>query len=271
MASTTRKKAPMAARKTAPKTTSHEAQPESGVADRVKRPELPRTEPIRSWTALFGADSGAARAQAAYAAGARTTSEAVQRGVELGYRVVDEYLRQGSTAADAFTGRGRQQALPGAEFSQMAERMMRSAQDFTSLWFEMMGSFMANMPAPGPNGQHAAHAPERAARGAPSSAAEPAASDAGRWRVVVRIESTRPTEVTVSMDEAIQTPMVESLRSALGSAHIDASLEVVEDSARVVRLWARVPAGLPADRYTGAVLDAATGRPGGRVTIAILE
>jgi hypothetical protein len=242
---------------------------------RVTRPELPRTEPIRSWSTLFGANSGPARAQSAYTTGTRTASDAVQRGVELGYRVVDEYLRQGTQAADAFSGRSRQQSMPSADFPQMAERMMRSAQDFSSLWFDMMGTLMQNMPnqassgaRPAPTGVGWSPSPGSAV--AHSAGADKEHSETGRWRVIVRVESSRPTEATVTLDDTFSAAVVEPLRPAAGSAVIEASLEVATDPARVIRLIARVPPEVPADRYTGAVFDAVTGRPLGRVTIEVI-
>ena len=45
---------------------------------------------------------------------------------------------------------------------------------------------------------------------------------------------------------------------------------LAEEPARVMRLRASVAAALPADRYTGVVLDTTTGRPVGRVTIEVV-
>src|SRR5438128_27418 len=56
-------------------------------SDRIRRPPLDRTEPIRAWSSLFGAGP---------------LNDVVTRSVELGYRVVDEYIRQGQKAAARF-------------------------------------------------------------------------------------------------------------------------------------------------------------------------
>jgi hypothetical protein len=255
-----------------------EQRPSGG--ERVKRPELPRTEPIRSWSTLFGSDSAVGRARDTYAVGAQAASSAVQRGVEVGYRVVDEYVRQGSAAAAAFSAPNRAQAsngaqgLPNGDLPLMAERMLRNAQDFSSMWFEMMGS-MLNM-----SGQF----PGAAARGASSSnghappppasrgaAGEPPA-DAVRSRLIVRIDSVRPTEVTLTLDDHAHGDeiAVEPLRAATGSSSIDdVSLTLSESPRGTLTLKARVPAEIPADRYSGALLDAIGGKPRGRLTIAV--
>jgi hypothetical protein len=262
----------MAARKTSHKHGTKSAQPPPA-DERARRPDLPRSEPIRSWATLFGADSGAARAQAAYAASARSASSSVQRGVELGYRVIDEYLRQGTSAAEAFTRPGRPAALPYGDFSQMAERMLRSAQDFSSLWFDMMGTLMSNAPGQAAEAAHSAGGAR--AESWPREPAPRAENRAGaepeRWRVVARIDSTCPHELTVTLDDASDAILLQPLRAATGATELDASLELSEPPAKVARLHVRVPAGTPIDRYTGAVLDAVSGRPVGRVTIALLE
>src|SRR5689334_10143591 len=78
--------------------------------DRIKRPPLDRLQAIRNWSTLFtgavaagddaGADSGTAE---------RSTSaplnDVIARSVDLGYRVVDEYVRQGQKAAQRLNQR----------------------------------------------------------------------------------------------------------------------------------------------------------------------
>src|SRR5205823_14082767 len=68
-----------------------------GEKERIKRPKLERTEPIRSWSALLGvpgAGGGDGRAP-----GSASLEGVVSRSVELGYRVVEDYLRQGQRVA----------------------------------------------------------------------------------------------------------------------------------------------------------------------------
>ncbi|MEO6601419.1 MAG: hypothetical protein ABIQ16_16200, partial [Polyangiaceae bacterium] len=90
---------------------------EAPAPERIKRPPLPRSEPIRSWSTLFGAPGEATGATAntppfgipgmphipgipGLNGGAGLGPEAVRRGVEMGYRVVDEYMKQGASAAN---------------------------------------------------------------------------------------------------------------------------------------------------------------------------
>ena len=78
--------------------------------DRVTRPEPERTHPVRSWSTLFGAperDGG--------------RDDVVSRSVDLAYRVVDEYVRQGQKTAQRLSER-----------SYAPEAMARDVQDLTT-------------------------------------------------------------------------------------------------------------------------------------------
>ena len=72
---------------------------------RIKRPTLERTQPIRQWSTLFeAAGSSASPSDPAQGAeprreGGSALGDVVSRSVDLGYRVVDEYLRRGQAAA----------------------------------------------------------------------------------------------------------------------------------------------------------------------------
>src|SRR3954470_18479632 len=140
---------------------------EPSAADRIKRPPLPRTEPIRSWSTLFGAPSASATSAPPFGipglpnipgiagppgmnGAAGVGPEAVRRGVEMGYRVVDEYMKQGASVANAFSNPNRSRSASSAsgaepDLSKMTERMMQYASDFTSLWYDAMGMMMGTM------------------------------------------------------------------------------------------------------------------------------
>ena len=66
--------------------------------DRVKRPRLDRRSPLRSWATLFGAPSSEGRGddEPERRGG---VDDVVSRSVELGYRVIDDWMRQGQRSA----------------------------------------------------------------------------------------------------------------------------------------------------------------------------
>jgi len=236
--------------------------------ERVVRPELPRTKPIRSWSTLFGPESAPARVGAVYNAGTQAASEAVQRGVELGYRVMDDYLRQGAAAAESFATRPRDTAPSYGDMSQMAERMLRSAQDFSSLWFDFMGTFVSMVPTQLAGG--AASAPPSGARTDSHTTMQSVTSrGATPARVTVRVDAQCPSEVTLSLEGDKEPVLVEPLKAIGNGMALQAIIDVAGPSADLVRVHVVVPPGAPADRYTGALYDR-EGKAVGRLTVALL-
>ena len=71
--------------------------------ERIKRPSLDRTAPVRNWSTLLNAaPSGDAASAGEAGTNSRGTSglgDAIARSVALGYQVVEEYVRQGEHAA----------------------------------------------------------------------------------------------------------------------------------------------------------------------------
>src|SRR5260370_18518775 len=114
-------------------------------SDRRKKPDLPRTEPIRSWSTLFG--NG--QTSAPFAGGSDVCADSVKRGVELGYRVIDDYIKQGTAVANSFANPGRAQVPSAQDLPRMTERMMQYGSDFASIWFDAMAVMMSNFNSPG--------------------------------------------------------------------------------------------------------------------------
>ncbi len=240
---------------------------------RVKRPELPRTEPLRSWSGIFGADAARAGAQSEQApAGRSRSADPVQRGVELGYRVIDEYMKQGAAVANAFGGPRAKHVASGDDLPKMTQRMMQYASDFTALWFDAMGLMMnaaerQSGPSTGAPGSGAGKA------GSASRASQRVATGAGRSRLVLEVRSPKAAEIIVALDEPLDGPLrVEPLRARSGSQKItEVSVEPRSDPAGPLKVRVHVPDRLRPDRYTGVILDAATGHPRGRLTVTVAK
>jgi hypothetical protein len=189
--------------------------------------------------------------------------------VELGYRVIDEYIRQGSSMAASFTSPRGAQAPSLQDLPQMTERMLRYAADMSSLWFDAMNMMVSNLGA-----QAGAQPSNGGAAPAAAGPSEPAARASGSpaaARVVLDVRSPEhAAEVIVALDEAAPEAVVEELRNVSGldqGAIGGVSLATGADGATRVRV--RVPKGLDAGRYSGAVLAAATRRPIGRITVVL--
>src|SRR5205814_1549673 len=113
-------------------------------SDRIRRPPLDRTEPIRAWSSLFGAGP---------------LNDVVTRSVELGYRVVDEYIRQGQKAAARFGSPSLGTETMASDMQDLGVRMVQYTSDVFGLWFEMMNVMLAGGSPFRPGNGHAAPPP----------------------------------------------------------------------------------------------------------------
>lgn len=147
---------------------------------RIRRPKLPRTAARRSLSVLFVPPPAAATAGGAAAAGSGATAapwnDVIARSVELGYRVIDDYVRQGeqvartfgspAAAAPAFGSPAAAAAAPAfVDPQDFARRMSQYAMDVTTLWLQMLqvtpdaapwARAFAGFAAPAPAGSGAA-------------------------------------------------------------------------------------------------------------------
>ena len=182
--------------------------------ERIKRPEPERTQPIRNWAGAFGPPGeGSPPPPGVPFRGppfAGPPRDPVSRGVEAGYRVIDEYLRQGQSVARAmwspfipgFSAPGESvppganvppggSVPPGAppwagasavpeEIQQRMGTMIRQATDLAMMWMDFVGMGSVGAAAPrspyaGPFGDPGA---PRAPFAGPFTAGEPAPSRA---------------------------------------------------------------------------------------------
>jgi hypothetical protein len=309
--------------------------------ERIKRPEPERTGPIRNWSTLFGPPKGAAPPPFPGFPGPgdmpfpfpgvngahfpfpgvngasfpfpgvngapQGPSDVVSRGVATGYRVIEEYMRQGQNVARTIWG-GAGGSGGGAAFSglpgmedpqQRMEGMARYATQMASLWMDMMslvipGALGAYAPPPAgtagpfsmggdppraPSPQAARAAPAAPWPGAAPAAASPPVATAPidarggePTAVVVEVESSRPTEISLDLRPRslglalrihdLRAPEADKPRLEHVTIAADAEQERVKVSVRV-------PEGQPAGVYSGIILDERTSLPRGTLTVRI--
>jgi hypothetical protein len=247
--------------------------------ERIKRPKLGRTRPVRSWSTLFTAP-GTAAPGVEPAAGRRPAAsmgDVVSRSVELGYRVIDEYVRQGQKAAQRLGDRSFGAATMSSEASELAARMAQYASDFTALWLEFLqvsGVGLTARPSIDPSAFERGSSPA-----APPSPVVPPPSppSAGRVpvpgemvRLKVAVVSPYPTEVSLDLRQKATNGRVtvQSLRAADGDKPRLSDV-AIEDAEGAMTLRIRVPESQPAGIYTGLIVDEATSRPVGTVSLHI--
>lgn len=230
---------------------------------RVRRPRPERTEPIRNWSTMFG---GAPDGDAAAPTG---MADVVQRSVDLAYRVVDEYVRQGQRTAERLSGRaGGGAALPtSSDLQDAAAQMTRFASDGMRIWLELLGvaaSTTAATPFAAP------HAP--ASPGTPAPVAASAGAPGAAAHLRLELATRRP--VAVAVDLRPEAGRGELAAHALRTADADtpplaAPTFVRDGAAGALTLRLAVPDEQPDGIYNGVVVDVASNRPVGTVSVRI--
>ena len=248
--------------------------------ERIRRPKLERTEPIRSWSTLFatsaeGAGTNAGEGSAPQPRGG-SLSDVVSRSVDLGYRVIDEYIRQGQKAARRFSDRSSGTGAMTNDLQEIATRMLQYSSDFAALWFEfvqMAAGSAARWPMPPVDGFGTSARPaNRSQTSPPRTSASTKSDTADLTRVRVAVTSPQPTEVSV--DLRLQTSghglVVQSLRAVDPSKPRLSDVAIVGargDEPLTVRI--RVPTDQPAGVYNGLIIEEETSRPVGTVSVRI--
>ena len=227
---------------------------------RVKRPRLERSAPIRSWSGVLGAP-------AADGAGATATADdVIVRSVELGYRVIDDYIKRGQAAA-----RRMQQGTYGAsdmarDVQGVAGQLVRSATDLAGAWAEFFaltnGAATRNGTASDPAAAPAPAAPPAAAPAANDDAA------AAPLRIRLAVVATRPVETALDLRPVPpgHPLVVHALRGPGAARIVGVRVEAAEGGA-VIRV--DVPADQMAGVYTGLVFDDATNLPAGEISVVV--
>ena len=251
---------------------------------RKTRPPLERDRPVRTWATLFG-PSGERRAAPARAEGgapfggvpnafgadgARTLTDTV----ELGYRVVDEYIKQGQQVAQAFAPAAWSGMAPSTdELPQLTQRVMQYGWDFAGLWFEMWSKMaatgaMPGMPVPPPPAPPAAAA---AASSPVAAGSAPANGESGApGRVVVSVTCSRPTTTALELrPNQGQSLVVHSLRAEGHDAPPirDLLIERAEDGTLSVKVT--IAPEQPAGIYNALIVDASSNLPRGTLSVTI--
>jgi hypothetical protein len=194
-------------------------------------------------------------------------NDSISRAVELGYRVVDEHIRQGQRAAQLL---GVPAAFPAAtatgapDVQELATRFAQAWSDAFGLWVQLVGGGLGAAngtphPPGSPNGwQSVAHRTD----GAPSV------------RVRVDVTARRPVEVVVDLSpEFARRPVTVQALRAIDPAKpklIDVTITTGEGDAPA-RVVVRVPDDQPDDLYHGIVVDTESGRLAGTVSVRIGE
>ncbi len=256
------------------------------------RPEPDRQAPIRSFRGVSGQVGTATAPAGAPHGGAPSNDSIAARGAELGYRVIDEYVRQGQAFARAVRPPADTAGASALDPGRLTERMFQNAFDLAAAWLAYAQAVTSQL----------ARSQPFARPSGPSSAAGRAAPHVGGFdidsrtpslhvpisqtppragasavslevpSVTLDIVSKRRLEVTVELKPGSAQASLEAhdLRpAALDQARI--SGVVIEPDPATGRVVVRleVPDDMAQGTYTGLVVDGATNLPQGAITVRI--
>jgi len=240
--------------------------------ERAKRPSLDRSTPIRSWNGLVRPPESPRQGGAADAAPKDRVDDVIVRSVELGYRVIDEYVKRGQAAAQRMQ-HGAYGANDMARDAQgIAGQLVRSATDLAGAWAEFFALANGNghagphaNGAPPPNGDASVSAASPSEPGPVSTE-----SSAPPWRVRLRVRASRPVETALDLAPvpSDHPVVVHALRAADGGAGRLDDVSV-EAAAGVATIVVAIPAAQAAGTYTANVFDDVTNLPAGTITVVL--
>jgi hypothetical protein len=269
---------------------------------RQHREDPKRSGPLRDWSNLYrppdatNSEERAAAQDTQRAGYAGAVDEVVAHGVELGYRVIDEHVRQGQRAASRFNRRAYESARrsrygPEAaadDLKELVERLLSYSASLVPQWLEAANGLAAAPellrellrqweahPRNGARSTNGAHtgAERSSADEAAAGAERDGGSDRDSAAVAIEVVSSRPARVRLDLRArhsgrlALAAGGLRALdhgRPALGDVAFVAGENGDGPTMRI-----RVPDEQPADLYTGVVIDTVSGEPCGTLSVRV--
>lgn len=222
---------------------------------RLKKPAVARTRPLRSASRIL-------RAPAKPANAARRSPAWIDRSIDAGYSLVDEYVRAGRNAAERIRSSSPE---PSASRSPAPGMLAEYASDFVQVGFELLQALLAPAEQPAPTGAAGPFSTPRAAH-------TPGAARAARGAYRLVVETSRRVQVSFELrsDAAESALRAERPRSkSLAARGSQSTLSVaVEAQTRTIRV--RVAANAAAGTYRSLLVGSADNLPKGSVELKIL-
>jgi hypothetical protein len=217
-------------------------------AQRIVRPEPERLEPNREWPSLLGA----------------AAPDPAGRDLAVGYRVLEEYLRNGVRSA-----REHETSDP-ARPEPLIERIARASSDFGAVWLELVRALLSST-GTAPHGAGVDPGPFRMPVEPPTPAASLGQAVPVKDGLRLRVRSLLPVEVSLrwlqdSLDGAL---VAHELRGQAGAPAITGVQAEQQDGALVLSLC--VPDTQPAGCYSGLIVSAASNLPQAMLVAHVLS
>lgn len=238
--------------------------PDNPRSERLRRPEPQRTGPIRNASGYFReSGSWGQEERPAWREPAEVLDDVVTQGVKLGYRVIDEHLRQGRRAAA--TLRGGEEAQSGdRELEQWIEKVQRVYKDLGTLCFDAL-DVMTRSPA---------LLRRLAGSGAGTDTQKRADDRPAPAAFAIEVAASRRVRVNLHLppDADPYVPAVHALHAGdPGCPPLVGTTFRTDSACAVPVLVIEVPDRQPPGLYTGVVVDRASNEPKGTLSVRILD
>jgi hypothetical protein len=221
--------------------------------------------PIRNFSGLYAAPGDSSSSTAAGSSSLRTKppqgEPPVREAVGLAYRVIEKHISDGKRNAEMLNSQPyiNTRAVTDS-FQEVLDRTIRYQSELIPLWLEALTSAVR------------VDSPRIPKHGSPHEVND--VSDRLWNNISIEIASSRPIEVQVNLREHSEMlPLV-----ALGLRAVDGNKPVLseisfapEPSSRTIKLRLEISDTVPADTYSGVVVNRETGEPLGTLSVRIAE
>jgi hypothetical protein len=246
--------------------------------ERPKRPALYRTGPLRDATTAYRRSDPEARRRPPRTGGPLTSSEdVVIQAVKLGYKIADEQIAKGQEFARKL--RGASSRNDGGDFGELVEQGVRLAKQVGVLLVELAETttqpqaVLRNLTRQeSPRRGDAEHTEPQAAREHEPEPERARKTDGQAHTVPVEVLSSRPTRVSLKLDDALrECPDVYPLYLKGDPTRALHGVSFKPDDGRGFVLSVVVKSDDPAGSYRGYAIDPVTQRPLGTILVTVSD
>ena len=112
--------------------------------ERAHRMDPERQGPIRNWNTLYRGATESADVETDTPGRDSGDTDTIAEAVDLGYRVIEEHIRQGSDHAGTRNGEPPGSTEGNPEILRIVQRMLRCYMDLGALWMEVADTVLGN-------------------------------------------------------------------------------------------------------------------------------
>lgn len=241
---------------------------------RLRREPLRRTQPKRHFSKLFdqtgqggetmgstdnksnGAGDYDHSRDDGYQNASSNWSETVAQSVNLGYRVIEEQIRQGQGVAGKLNSQAYEFGKVGGDVQEMFKRMAQSYTELMTLSVGLMDSVSRDFGSTLGRTVGSASQPHRS-------------TTQDDIHVSVRLSSEAPAQVSLNLNTAQGELFVEGLRDRDPEKPAISAVEFSRAPDNSLLISVMIEKGQPAGVYHGAVTDLATDRSVGTLSVQL--